>query len=245
MCGTAHDRHRGRRPARCTGITIGLWLVLAAAAAAPCADPIDPQELPDIEAARPLAAPVLSDAAVRPGPTFRVRLDDSRQAYADTGSLRSQWLDNMEGYLLRIQHGDLAVFPGGLPLQEEFYYDSANRAAFKGLRRATGRTIEEYLLAETGLDRIIDNIGTSVSSTALAEKLSSPKALTVDFSISSYLPEVQLKPNLGDDMMRIRLRANGTVILGYRTEVLGNKCWLGTRLDPIRQKYTFGYTVAF
>jgi hypothetical protein len=244
MCGTAHDRHRSRYPARCTGFAVGLVLVIAIVPAAPCADGVDPQGIPEIEAARPLLNPVLSESTLRPALAFQVRLDDSRQAFASTGSLRSQWFSNVEGYLMNVRHGDLAVFPGR-PFHEEYYYDSVNRAAFKGLRRATGRTIEEYLLAETGLDRIIDNIGTSVSSTPLASKLSSPKALAVDFSISSYLPEVQLKPNLGDDSMRIRLRANGTVIMAYRTEIQGHRCWLGTRFDPVRQKYTVGYTFGF
>lgn len=244
MCGTAHDRHRSRRSARCIGLTVGLSLVLAVATAAPCADEINPQEIPEIEAARPRAAPTVNGPTIRPDLTFRVRLDDSRQAFSSASMLRSQWLSNMEDYLERVQHGDLAVYPGR-HVYDELYYDSVNRAAFKGLRRATGRTLEEYLLAETGLDRIIDNIGTNVGNSALAEKLSSPKAVAIDLSIASYLPEVQLKPNLPEGTMRIRLRANGMVIMGYRTHLLGQKCWLGTRLDPVRQKYTFGYALFF
>jgi hypothetical protein len=244
MRGTTHDRHRGRNPARCTGFAIGIALALAIAPAAPCSDEIHPQQISEIEAARPRAASTLNGSAIRPGLAFRVRLDDSRQAFSTTSMLRSQWLSNMEDNLQRVQHGDLAVFPGR-PFHEEFYYDTVSRAAYKGLRRATSRTIEDYLMAETGLDRFIDNLGTTVSNTALAERLSSPKALTVDFSFASYLPEVQLKPNVGDDSMRIRLRANGMVIMGYRTHLLGHRCWLGARLDPVREKYTFGYTFAF
>ena len=79
----------------------------------------------------------------------------------------------------------------------------------------------------------------------MAGKISSPRALDIDLGISSFLPEVQLKPRLGDDKMRIRIRASGLVGLDYRTARQGGQSWVATRLDPVRQRYTFSYLLAF
>jgi len=244
MCGTAHDSHRSRSAARCTGIAVGLALALALAPAAPCADEISLQEIREIEAARPRVTPVFHETVFRPGLAYQGHLDASRRVLSNTQSFQSLWLSNVETYLQRVSHGDLATYPGR-PLHEEMYYESVNQATYRSLRRATGRALEDYLLAETGLDRIVENFGNNVGGTRLAGKLSSPRALSIDLGISSFLPEVQLKPRLGDDKMRIRIRATGSVSLDYRTARWGGQCWIGTRLDPVRQRYSFSYLLSF
>jgi hypothetical protein len=244
MCGTAHDRHRSRSATRWTGIAIGLVLVLPIAPTVLCADELATEEIREIVAARPRATPALHETVTRPEVTFRGRLDDSRRLLSNTQSFQAQWFSNIELYLERVSHGDLATYPGRA-LHEEMYYEGVNQATYNGLRRATGRALEEYFFAETGLDRIVENFGHSVGQTKLAGKLSSPRALSIDFGISSYMPEVQLKPRIGDDMMRIRIRAAGSVSLAYRTGRWGGQCWISARVDPVRETYTFAYSLDF
>jgi len=248
MCGTAHDRHRSRGSARCTGLAVGLALALALAPAALCADELSLQELREIEATRPRLTPAFSGTIFRAGLADHGGLDAPRNVDWNAHSFQAHWLATVEGQLQRISHGDLATYPGR-PLDEEMYYESVNQAAFTGLRRATGRALEEYLLAETGLDRVIERFGNRVDGTTLAGKfsgrLSSPRAVSIDLGVSSFWPEVQLKPRLGDDKMRIRIRANGLVGLDYRTARWGGQSWVATRLDPVRQRYTFSYLLAF
>jgi len=244
MCGTAHDRHRSRGSARCTGLAVGLALGLALAPAALCADELSLQELREIEATRPRLTPAFSETLFHAGVADHGGLDVHRNVDWNASSFQAHWLASVEGQLQRISHGDLATYPGR-PLDEEMYYESVNQAAYSGLRRATGRALEEYLLAETGLDRVIARFGNRVERTTLAGKISSPRALSIDLGISSFLPEVQLKPTLGDDRMRIRIRASGLVGLDYRAARRGGQSWVAARLDPVRQRYTFSYLLAF
>jgi hypothetical protein len=219
-------------------------LALALAPAALCADELSLQELREIEATRPRLTPAFS------GQIFHARLADHgglgahRNVDWNAHSFQAHWLASVEGQLQRISHGDLATYPGR-PLDEEMHYASVNQAAYTGLRRATGRALEEYLLAETGLDRVIERFGNRVEGSTLAGKISSPRALDIDLGISSFWPEVQLKPRLGDDKMRIRIRANGLVGLDYRAARTGGQSWFATRLDPVGQRYTFSYLLAF
>ena len=244
MCGTAHDRHRSRGSARCIGLTVGLALALALAPAALCADELSLQELREIEATRPRLTPAFSETIFHAGVADHGGLDVHRNIDWNASSFQAHWLASVEGQLQRIRHGDLATYPGR-PLDEEMYYETVNQAAYTGLRRATGRALEEYLLAETGLDRVIARFGDRVERTTLAGKISSPRALDIDLGIASFLPEVQLKPRLGDDKMRIRIRANGLVGLDYRAARAGGQSWFAARLDPVRQRYTFSYLLAF
>ena len=47
--------------------------------------------------------------------------------------------------------------------------------------------------------------------------------------------ELQLKPKRGDDAMRIRLRANGMVIMSYRTAILGSPICKDTGIKSVNQ----------
>ena len=174
--------------------------------------------------------------------SYGMNLDGARRAFGESRFVNELWLPKMSNSLSRVGAGDLATYPGR-PLHEELYAETVTDRTYRNVQRATTRALKEYMLEEAGVTELLNGMGRVVERSKLGNL--SRKTLGIDFGVSHLAPELSFRPRLSEGMMRITVRATGTVGFHYRTSRLGRGSRVGAKLDPLDQEYSLNYLLDF